>query len=69
LGKKITSMKNKTFLLLSCFIYVYGIEAQQNVGISMGPSYMYDIYYSLEKLPLIIAETVPPINSPTNPVV
>ena len=41
-------MKTKTFLLLSCFIYVYGIEAQQNVGISMGPSYMYDIYYSLE---------------------
>ena len=41
-------MKTKTFLLLSCFIYVYGLQAQQNVGISMGPSYMYDIYYSLE---------------------
>ena len=41
-------MKTKTSLLLSCFICFFGLQAQQNVGISMGPSYMYDIYYSLE---------------------
>ena len=41
-------MKTKASLILSCCICAFGLQAQQNIGISMGPSYMYDIYYSLE---------------------
>lgn len=41
-------MKTKKILLFTCFIYLFTLKAQQNEGISMGSSYINDIYYSLQ---------------------
>lgn len=41
-------MKTKITLLIFNIVCVLGLHAQEVIGVSMGPSYAYDIYYSLE---------------------
>tara|TARA_B100000795_G_scaffold17426_1_gene11583 strand:- start:2639 stop:3991 length:1353 start_codon:yes stop_codon:yes gene_type:complete len=46
--KNIEIMKTKITLLIFNIVCVLGLNAQENIGLSMGASYAYDIYYSLE---------------------